>query len=315
MPTTQLLEGFLSKQGQIPSYEVPKNYAPDHETLKHMFYDFYFLNGYIFDPKNGLASYPDTAHNNSQINRSIADDEDDEEALKEAVQKNFHWIRGFMEATIKFALAMECFHFVERTEEEMSRNAIVFKRAIMEAKGTSDHDEQDRILMANNLPGEVGIYNFSQGQQSNTYSTYGERFATFIKAQKATHLSDSEIADVLMEGFKSSSWAARKGAKHGGLWYQIAKNWKAIIDAPSDAEATTYIGTIINLQHGNGTILNKLKTFWSPNDGYHWIDEILDFKSRTKSIWDYLGDNRGEPRISYPLRVLVTRLGNVFGVE
>jgi hypothetical protein len=93
----------------------------------------------------------------------------------------------------------------------------------------------------------------------------------------------------LMEAFftdKTVPWDQRFG---GGMWGVVCQGWENLYKvSPNNLKQNIHhIDILFSLQHNNGAVLEKVKSYSDANESHAWIKRALDFKFNNREFWNY----------------------------
>lgn len=261
MGESKLQEGFLSSF----SYKVPS--SPTAKDLRSLFFDFYFLNGYVYDQDFGR----------DEINWN----------MNETFHIVVEYLRDHFARAVKYSLSAEFRHAMNRTQGEesnLSPETLAFIKVYaknMSANKVSGN-KVSNYMKAVGLPGEHDLDEFQDEMENgNRYGQYGAAFIALEKTQEQLHVSNIGLAQIMIDCYMNSN---RWREHNGKLWSRIALEWSKMIGARDWRDAVIHIDTLFSLQHKSGSVFNKLRTYYDESDGYDWIVEALDWKMENKSL-------------------------------
>lgn len=117
-----------------------------------------------------------------------------------------------------------------------------------------------------------GAEDVSRGSRQEDY---GNSFLAIEKARKSLKLSKTEAVTAMRYLYGDVAWDRSYG---GAAWASIADGYLKLAKADSTQARIVYIDHAYDLQHNNGTVFTKLKSYYKEEDSYGWIAKALDWK-------------------------------------
>lgn len=107
-----------------------------------------------------------------------------------------------------------------------------------------------------------------------------------LRLIKRKNISKAEMVNCFSEFFNNFTWHDNFG---GPAWGKITDGWLSLYYARKEKDIILQIDHMLDLQHNNGTLFNKLNEYNHPDFNYDWIDDVLDFKYNLKDPRAYFG--------------------------
>lgn len=126
--------------------------------------------------------------------------------------------------------------------------------------------------------------NYGQGQSSNIKEVISgpAQARAIIKQAKDYGIVPSEVVRMAYDLFKIHPWADEYG---GDSWAEICEGWLLLNRAKGDQQIAVAIDHLYDLQHNNGSILNKIREY---GPTHNWLLNALDFKRNIKNFAEIL---------------------------
>jgi hypothetical protein len=102
-------------------------------------------------------------------------------------------------------------------------------------------------------------------------------------------MSREECMEILQRIFLDLKWETEYG---GQKWADICKGWLMLSRANENSyvEMVATIDHVYHLQHNNGTVFNKLKSYYNEKTQYTWVKKALDKRANMKSLFEIYKD-------------------------
>jgi len=108
-----------------------------------------------------------------------------------------------------------------------------------------------------------------------------ERSGAWLSAV-ATSKNRVEMVELSKEVFVHPSWDKHFG---GQAWADIADGWLKLNRAKSKPELYSYIDHMYDLQHNNGSVFNKIRSYIK-NGEYAWLGYALNYKAQVRNPFE-----------------------------
>jgi len=111
---------------------------------------------------------------------------------------------------------------------------------------------------------------------------------SYIAAMTASRETGLPFEDVAVAVFDKSAGAQWHGQFGGAPWLEIARAFKALIEAPGEAGVISAVDHIVSLEHNTSTLFTKC-AHWAISGRFEWIKDMLDVKFSASSPLAFLG--------------------------
>lgn len=105
---------------------------------------------------------------------------------------------------------------------------------------------------------------------------YDISYISVLKLLKNNNMSKESFIRYCLQAFNFYDWEDQYGDI---AWANICEAWLRLYNSNSENDIIVAIDHIIDLQHNNGVMFNKIKD-WQKNENYSWLKIFLDFKAQ-----------------------------------
>lgn len=202
------------------------------------------------------------------------------------IRKDFYpWMKNEMLKAVQFCVSCEFRHVFERNE---GKDILAWAKK----RGPADVDffkKYTTYFAALN-----GIHGMGHGLARTLVDIENirrefkdEESARKIsyRAMKQTKVDPKLFLEIARDAYVQLKW---NGSYGGEPWSKICAAWLKLNDAQTDKDIVTYVDHMYDLQHNTSTVFNKL-TAYVQDGGYKWLQNALDYKYHTESLYDLFG--------------------------
>lgn len=256
----------------LESVVAPGEYDFPKDKLTQL-YDFY------------LANYPFGAGKKESVLAYSKAAEGIDAALAEAKDKITKSLQESILGGVLLAISAELRHAFHHTSDSYDKLRDMFMdhgwtekqvKTFNNVHSNVKSKEAEKELKKR-MPDEAKLMRSADGLER--YKSYAYLIKNFTPRQ---------IVELAQEAFKKLNWESDYGGKN---WKNIADAWIRLDDAKTVDQRSIAIDHIMDLQHNNDTVFNKLQTYYRNDEhhglggGYDWLQKFLTFKKYVDSPW------------------------------
>lgn len=252
----------------LESVIAPGEYDFPKDKLTQL-YDFYLAN-YPFGAgkKESALAYSNAAEG---IN----------EALVEAKEKITTSLQKSILEGVLFAISAELRHALSHTRDSYGRLRDMFMDHGWTEKQVKEFSNAHVIIGSKEAEKEIKKRMPEEAKLTRTFHG-SDRYKAYAYLMK--NFTPRQIVETAQEAFDKLHWESDYGGKN---WKNIANAWIRLDDAKTADQRSIAIDHIMDLQHNNDTVFNKLQTYYKDEagGGYNWLQQFLTFKKYVDSPW------------------------------
>jgi hypothetical protein len=297
----------------IPTKDVNSQSLDLAKSKKYIMYDFYVLDYLKFlvdqmPPKQFRDLPPDL-----------------ENSVQDAVNKLFPYLREELLNGVFYAICAELRHGeYSRANRDVFKDNPKFDKLYntylkyTKYHSSTERDQEDLKTLYNVRKPSSEIRTPTTELKNDNSRNISFKAANY--AINKLGLSRNDFVEASKILYDQGTWAPSYGGK---AWARICNGWM-ILNASDKIFPHTKqsldsmvkpmgvaIDHVYDLQHNTDTVFNKLRSYYSVNNGYQWIKQALDHKANVRSYYDLLQHTSGAIK-SMSLPILYNRLGTTW---